>query len=187
MRVLVAYASEHGSTREIAERVAVRLRDRGLWVDCRDLAEEPDGAGYDAVVLGSAVHNGHWLPWAQEYLHRHAAAMNPTPTWLFSVGMPDALAAPLRRMAMREGSTVVAEFLREIAPRDVRLFSGVIRREHLPASGAAALRLLGGHFGDFRDWAAIDSWADGIDAALRATAGPPAVTKASPVREMQER
>lgn len=167
MRVLVAYASEHGSTIEIAQRIADRLSEHGLTVDCRGFAQHPDVAGYDGFVLGSAVHNADWLPEAKEYLHRNAAAITLKPTWLFSVGMPDALAAPLRRMAMREGSKVVAEILGEVTPRDVRLFSGVIRRADLPASGAAVLRLLGGHFGDFRDWAAIESWADGIDTALR--------------------
>ena len=46
MRVLVTCASPHGSTRGIAERIALRLRDRGLSVDCLPVEEVPAPAGY---------------------------------------------------------------------------------------------------------------------------------------------
>lgn len=39
MLVLVAFASRHGSTAEIAQAIAERLRDAGLTVDCREVLE----------------------------------------------------------------------------------------------------------------------------------------------------
>ncbi|MFB4298520.1 flavodoxin domain-containing protein [Actinomadura sp. NTSP31] len=56
MGVLVGYASAHGSTRSIAERVAVVLTARGVPVELRPMAEVGEARGYDAFVLGSAVH-----------------------------------------------------------------------------------------------------------------------------------
>src|SRR6185503_10360765 len=60
MKVLVAYASKHGGTAEIAEAIAAQLRERGLDVDERPVAEATLG-DHDAVVLGSAVFVGSWM------------------------------------------------------------------------------------------------------------------------------
>jgi menaquinone-dependent protoporphyrinogen oxidase len=54
MRVLVAYATRHGSTRGIAERIAQTLRTDGLDAVAEPAAEARALAGYDAFVIGSA-------------------------------------------------------------------------------------------------------------------------------------
>jgi menaquinone-dependent protoporphyrinogen oxidase len=55
MRVLVAFASKHGATADIAERIAEMLPRSGHEVTVRAVAEAGDPSGYDAVVLGSAA------------------------------------------------------------------------------------------------------------------------------------
>jgi menaquinone-dependent protoporphyrinogen oxidase len=162
----VTCASPHGSTRGIAERLARRLRDSGLTVDCLPVAEAPAPEGYDAVVAGSALHDRAWLPEAVVYLSRHAAALGGMPVWLFSVGMTGALARPLRRPAMREGPRAVAPLAALVRPRGTRLFSGVVSPQQFPPASRAVLRLMGGRYGDFRDWPDIDAWAAGIAAEL---------------------
>ena len=59
-KVLVAYGSKHGGTREIAERIGQVLQEAGLAVTARSADETGDVASYDAVVLGSAVYAGQW-------------------------------------------------------------------------------------------------------------------------------
>jgi menaquinone-dependent protoporphyrinogen oxidase len=83
--ILVGYASEHGSTKEIAQRVAVRLRERGSRVDVRATSDIQDGDTYDVAVLGSAIHNGAWLDEAVQYIQCNAASLAVRPVWLFSV------------------------------------------------------------------------------------------------------
>jgi menaquinone-dependent protoporphyrinogen oxidase len=56
-RVLVAYATAAGSTAGIAERIAEILRTTGCEAACRPAGPDVDPAGFDALVLGSAVHN----------------------------------------------------------------------------------------------------------------------------------
>jgi menaquinone-dependent protoporphyrinogen oxidase len=77
--------------------------------------------------------------------------------WLFSVGMPGALGRPLQAFAMTEGPQVIAGFRNSIHPRDHRLFSGVVRPDQLAFLGRMIFRLMGGHYGDFRDWKEIDA------------------------------
>jgi hypothetical protein len=68
----------------------------------------------------------------------------------------------LRPWAEIERTKVVARFGPSVRPRGVQLFSGVIRAEHLSRWSRALFRLLGCRFGDYRDWAAIDAWADAL-------------------------
>lgn len=167
MPVLVTCASPHGSTQGIAERVSERLRESGLSVDCVPIRDVRGVADYDAVVVGSAIHDQAWLPEASQFLASHASDLLARPVWLFSVGMPGALARPLRKAAMREGPQVVAPFTAMVRPRGTRLFSGVVNRQHFPRAGAAVLALMGSHEGDFRNWPEIDAWAGEIADALR--------------------
>ena len=49
--VLVAYASKHGSTAEIAAAVTQTLNERGLHATCLDASEVESLEPYNAVVL----------------------------------------------------------------------------------------------------------------------------------------
>jgi menaquinone-dependent protoporphyrinogen oxidase len=166
MTVLVTYATSEGSTRGVAERIADRLTSRGLSVSCLGVHEVRDlVSSFDAVVIGSAIHGQAWLPSADRFVCKHEADIASRPTWLFSVGMPAALARSLRTWAMVEGDKVVEPYA-AVHARSTRLFSGVVDKSQLPLFGRIVFRLLGGHYGDFRDWAAIDAWADEIADAL---------------------
>ena len=73
--VLVAYASGNGSTKEIAEFIAARLIRNGLLVQAHSVVDAPDPAAFEAVVIGSAIHNRAWLPSTEEYVRRFRAAL----------------------------------------------------------------------------------------------------------------
>jgi menaquinone-dependent protoporphyrinogen oxidase len=168
MKLLMGYASAHGSTREIAERLAVRIAAHGHTTDIRAMSGQPSLEAYDAVVLGSAIHDQKWLPEAVAFVHRNIEALAERPVWLFSVGMPGALRGRARRLAMQEEPLVIAGFRDGVRPRDHHLFSGVVDRDDLSLSGRAVFRAMGGRYGDHRDWAEIDAWADHIAALLAA-------------------
>lgn len=162
MDVLLGYATAHGSTREIAERLAVRLTESGLKAEARAMETVDDADAYRAFVLGSAVHGQTWLEPAKEFVRDNLDVLAPRPLWIFSVGMPGALRGPWRRLAPKEIPVILEGLPGDLSYRDHRLFSGVITREQFPLSGRIAFHLVGGRFGDYREWDAIDSWGSAI-------------------------
>ncbi|MGW6316571.1 MULTISPECIES: flavodoxin domain-containing protein [unclassified Streptomyces] len=162
MNVLVGYATAHGSTREIAERLAAELSEAGLTAEARAMETVDDADAYGAFVLGSAVHGQTWLAEAKDFLGTNGDILGLRPVWIFSVGMPDALRGPWRRMAPKEIPVIVESLPGGLSYRGHRLFSGVVSRDQLPRTGRILFRLVGGRFGDYRDWDAIDAWASGI-------------------------
>ncbi|MGQ1797280.1 flavodoxin domain-containing protein [Kocuria oceani] len=160
MRILVGHASAHGSTAEIARRIAEVLRSQGASVDVERMGRITDPGGYDAVVLGSAVHHQAWLPEATEFVRRHRGDLLSRRVWLFSVGMSAGLPRLLRRPAHRAQDRRLAAALRDVVrPRGHLLLSGVTGPDLLPGAAGLLFRGIGGHFGDHRDWAEIEAWA----------------------------
>jgi len=167
MTVLVTFASARGSTRSVAERIAAKISQRGRFAVAAAVDDVATLAPYDAVVIGSAVHDQRWLPKAIWFLADHAEELARRPVWLFSVGMPAAVGWPWRRLALREGTAIQQDLASVVTARGHRLFSGVVTPETFPQSSSRMVfRLMGCRYGDFRDWPAIDRWAVEIADAL---------------------
>ena len=172
MVVLVAYATDHGSTRGIAARIADRLRQRCVDARACAVTDVLEVAGYEAVVLGSAIHGGKWLPEAGQFADRNAASLRERPVWLFSVStvgdeesmFPPRVAHRLR--SLRKETTEITQMRLRLHPREHRNFAGAITRSHWSATGRAFFLATGGRYGDHRNWPAIDAWADLIASQL---------------------
>lgn len=85
-KILVAYASQSGSTAGIAATIAVELRAAGLSVDCRPASDVQDLTGYVAIVLGSGVFLTRRMSDGGGFLARHGAALGGRRVWLFAAG-----------------------------------------------------------------------------------------------------
>ena len=86
MKVLVTAASKHGSTTEIASVIARVLRTADIETDVLAPEAVTSLAGYDAVVVGSAVYAGHWLGPAKAFVLRYRVELADLPVFLFSSG-----------------------------------------------------------------------------------------------------
>jgi menaquinone-dependent protoporphyrinogen oxidase len=156
--ILVTFASKHGWTRGIAERVAAELEMQGAVVELRSIDELGLVTGYDAVVVGSAVYYGSWLKEAAGFVRRNRNALAERPVWLFSSGpVGDTVLPPPKEMA---------EFKEAITPRDHRVFAGGLDRRQLGMTERLATKMVRAPEGDYRDWDQIVAWADGIASAL---------------------
>jgi menaquinone-dependent protoporphyrinogen oxidase len=166
-RVLVSYATAAGSTAEIAERIADVLRSAGCAVQCRPAGGDLDLNGFDALILGSAVHNMAWLPAAMDMLDR-AAESGARAVWCFSVGGLDPRGRTAAAMVAREARTLEQQFPAGLEVREHRLFGGVVKRADVPFWGRVFYRLVGSRSGDHRDWPAIEDWATSVARQLAA-------------------
>ena len=170
MSILVTYATRHGSTRGIAERIAERLCTHGLDAEVRPAAEVRDASRYDAFVVGGAAYMFHWLKDATTFVKRNRALLAQRPTWLFSSGPVGTDTVDKQGRAVLE-ATIPKEFPELVAaihPRGETVFFGAMDPAAKPVGLAerfvslmpAAKDAL--PKGDFRDWPAIDAWADTI-------------------------
>lgn len=181
MDVLVVYATRHGSTRGVAERLTQRLRHRGLSVDLHGLPAVVHPDAYDAVVIGSAVYGQTWLPEARSFVRRYAGVLAALPLWTFSVGKLTSQGLLLRRVGWPDAKDV-GEIAHWATPIGHRFFTGAITATGLWVHQRMAFRLVGGRYGDFRDWPDIDAWADEIATHLsRLTRRPTAPAAPDPV------
>jgi len=71
MTVLVAAASRHGATQEIAEAIAETLEAQDIPVEVARIEDVVTVFPYDSFVLGSAIYMGNWLRPARRFLDEH--------------------------------------------------------------------------------------------------------------------
>jgi len=161
MTVLVAAASKHGATREIAARIGARLTERGIDVDVKNLEQVEELGGYDAFVIGSGIYLGNWLKQARRFLDAHAAEFGERPTWLFAsgsiVGDPPVADDP---NALRAG--LAERLVERTHAREHKLFAGKLDTSTLGVLEKAAVRGAHASDGDHRNWQAIEEWGDSI-------------------------
>jgi menaquinone-dependent protoporphyrinogen IX oxidase len=81
MRVLVTYASKHGSTQEVAERIASSLNQHGVQAEVRPMNRVDELDGYDGVLIGSAIYIGRWMKEATQFVERVRPALANCRVW----------------------------------------------------------------------------------------------------------
>jgi menaquinone-dependent protoporphyrinogen oxidase len=187
--VQVVYASRHGGTAGIAERIGDVLRSEGADAVVANASDRPDPDGFDAYVVGSGVYLGSWLKEGLEFLERNASTLAGRPVWLFSSGpLPHSSKTgeaedPLTRCLGPEdgpgssGRKKIAALGATVHPREHRVFLGAFDpadrprslQERLVRMMPAAKRVLPA--GDFREWDSIEAWARAIAADLVVRSG----------------
>jgi menaquinone-dependent protoporphyrinogen oxidase len=168
LRVLVTAASRHGSTHEIATALARGMsqcaagRGMGLAAAAVPAERDPDPSVYDAVVLGSAVYAGRWQEAARDLAAAHTTALRDRPVWLFSSGP---IGEPPFPPDEPHDAGIVTTML---GARGHRVFPGRLDKGLLSFGERAMVTAMRAPVGDFRDWAAIEAWAESIAGELAA-------------------
>jgi menaquinone-dependent protoporphyrinogen oxidase len=168
-RILLAYASSHGHTAKIAERVAHLLRKAGhdVVIDGDVGNTDPDIHGYDAVVAGASIHNGHFQSELVAWALRHGPALTLHPSAFFSVCLTAADDSDESREATRD---YLDDFEERSGwtPRLRTTFAGALQYREYDFATRLVMRLLmhRGHHPtdtsrdvDYTDWDAVDAFA----------------------------
>jgi menaquinone-dependent protoporphyrinogen oxidase len=184
LRILVAYATRHGSTAEVAEAVAAELRRPDVEVTVRQITGGLRAEAYDAVVVGAPMIMG-WHKDAGRFLRQNAAALAGRPTACFATaasltelpGEPGAVPlfcdpwlvkAPRRadHLTYKERYASPDHYLRDIVGArsgvrfvGVALFGGSVDLAAMNILEKLFVMLVvGAPPGDLRNWEAIKGW-----------------------------
>ena len=160
MKILVAYATKAGSTAEVAAEIGRVVESKsGCKVDVHPVGKLKEVDGYDAVIIGSGIRAGKWLPEATKFVEKHRDALSQIPLAFFTVCLT-------LSEDTEENRRTVAAYLdpvREIVqPVEVGLFAGAMDYSKLPFILWLLMKAMKTPQGDFRDWEAIRAWADSI-------------------------
>jgi menaquinone-dependent protoporphyrinogen oxidase len=163
-KILVAYASKCGSTSEVAKAIGQTLANNGTTVDVRPIDKVTDLSVYRAVVLGSAIRQGRWLPEAKKFVETHQQALSRVPTAYFTVCMTLAQDTEGNRRKVAAYLEPVHQILR---PIEEGFFAGKLDYGRLGLVERLVMESMKhAPQGDFRNWTAIQTWAQALPARL---------------------
>jgi len=180
MKILVAYASRHGATKGIAERIAQTLERNGLEVTLERITHDLEAGGYDAYVVGSGAYAFHWMKEATQFVRHNAGMLSTRPLWLFSSGPvgPETVDKNGNDVLVTARPKEFPELAAIVIPRGEQVFFDAYDPDAAPVD--LAERFMHGFMrfmpsvrdalpaGDFRDWPAIEAWAQQIARDLNA-------------------
>lgn len=163
-KILVTYASRNGSTAGVAEAIGKTLVDSGVQVDVLPMQEVEDLTPYRAVVAGSAIQAGQWLPEAMQFMQAHRAVLAHKPFAAFLVCMTLSMKNSNYRQPVAAWLAPVRSL---VQPVSEGLFAGALDIHKIPSFGdrlkfRLSVKMGVWSEGDHRDWNAIRTWAESL-------------------------
>ncbi len=168
-KILVTYASRAGSTAGVAEAIAKTLTERGAQVEVLPMQDVTDLAPYRAVVAGSAIQEGKWLPEAMQFVQTHRAALAQKPFALFTVCMTMAMKNETYHRGVPEWLAPVRALVKPVSEG---YLAGALDLDKVPSLRKRLMFRMSVVLGvwtegDHRDWNAIRAWSNALAATLQ--------------------
>ena len=165
-KVLVAYASQCGSTGKVAEAIGEVFCQGDATVETKWVKTVKDLNGYDAVIIGSAIQKSQWMPEAIEFVTANQNILSKLPVAFFLTCLTLSIhTEKARRKAMTFLDPLYAA-APQVKPVSVGRFAGVLDYSKLSFMYRTIMKRKmkkrGIPEGDYRDWNAIRFWAKDI-------------------------
>jgi menaquinone-dependent protoporphyrinogen oxidase len=174
MKILVAYASAHGSTAEVAAFIGrvLDVYDADVTVAHADEVTSVDE--YDVFVLGSPIHSSMWLSSLSQFMFRFEEKLGPSPVYLWinclivleENGYDKVMKTYLWDEALDKLGVKRPEIGVFAGKLDWQRISG--SEKWLMSNNYEGKELPGNMRGDFRDWKAIAAWAHDVAQTMHA-------------------
>lgn len=164
-QVLVAYATQYGSTHEVAEAIAQEMRDRGLEVVVEPARQVKNVDTYAAVVLGAPLYMFHWHKDALRFLFRYRVSLMARPVAIFALGP---VHDPHDEKEWQDSNAQLEKELAQfpwLKPVALEMLGG----KYDPAKLGFPLKMFAGKVpaSDIRDWTAVRAWARELASKLQ--------------------
>ncbi|HZD43143.1 MAG TPA: flavodoxin domain-containing protein, partial [Methanomicrobiales archaeon] len=141
-----------------------KLRERGSLVDIVAAEYVDSVKPYTAVVLGSPIYHGRWLPEAMDFLRLFDSHLRRIPVAFFVTGISQQGDREMNRQRMRSS---IAPAIRIVRPVSVGMFAGHMDHERLSWGRRMLLKFSRSSEGNYRDFEEIRSWATDLSVQLQ--------------------
>jgi menaquinone-dependent protoporphyrinogen oxidase len=165
-KILIAYASESGSTVEVAKAIGGTLCEEGNTVDTKWIKTVKDLSNYDVVVIGSPIIYENWMPEVRKFVKDNQDILKHMPVAYFITCMALSSKKEGALQQAIEYSDKLCNLYPQVKPVSVGRFAGVLDYSKISfvkrMLAKAAMSIHNVKEGDYRDWNAIRSWAKSI-------------------------
>ncbi|NLI41258.1 MAG: flavodoxin [Caldisericales bacterium] len=167
-KILITYASQGGSTAGVASAIGQTLASTGAEVIVLPVKEVTNLDSYQAIVIGSAVHSGKWMPEALVFIQQHQNSLRRIPTAIFQVCLMLAANNEQYKTFVPDWLTPVRS---QIRPAAEGSFAGALwPDQYSKFTEKLGLRIFLATIklkaGDYRDWDEIQKWSEKVSALL---------------------
>ncbi|WP_322792784.1 flavodoxin domain-containing protein [Bellilinea sp.] len=158
-KILVTYSTRAGSTAEIAATIGQTLSQRGYSVDVLPVKKQPNPSDYDAVILGSPIRMGSWLPEVIDFIKENRTLLEPMPVAVFTVHMLNSGNDEESRTNRQAYLNAVREW---ISPAEEVFFLGKMELAKLSFLDRFISNVMKAKDEDLRDWNTINAFAESV-------------------------
>jgi menaquinone-dependent protoporphyrinogen oxidase len=171
VKVLIAYATVHGSTAEVAERMKPVFEKQGFDVTTANVKDLTSVEGYDAYVIGSPIYAGMWLTEISHFLSDYSSVLATKPSYLWIMGI---------RVLEADGKEHALQYyvhqhdLQRVGVKDVGVFAGKLNLDEIDWNERWTLSIrydgkeMPGTFNDdYRNWDEITAWAEKVAGEIK--------------------
>ncbi len=157
--ILVLYATRTGGTAPVAEAIASTLQSDELNVDVGPVKEVTDIGKYDAVILGSSIRGGNWLPELVDFMKDNLNHLQNMPVAFFTVCLTLCEDTQENRETVRHYLDPVRQL---VNPVTEGYFAGKMDYARLSLPVRWIVKKMKAPEGDYRDWNKIRQWASDL-------------------------
>lgn len=162
-KILIAYISKTGSTKEISEEIGRVLNEKGFQSDIKDMSEVQSLDNYSAVILGAPINGFRWLPEAEKFISDHKSELSKIPAAYFIVSY---LLKAGRASLQKKMRSTLDNAKGIVEPVSTGYFGGRVD-SNFPAVFRLMFGVKKGTPLDVRDWDEIRAWAGELAVKLK--------------------
>jgi menaquinone-dependent protoporphyrinogen oxidase len=138
----------------------------GASIDVRVVENVKDLSTYQAVIVGSAIRRGNWLPEATAFVKSNQDMLSRLPIAYFVVCLTMKDDTPENRDKVLAYLDPVKKGAPRVIPASVGLFPGVLDFSKLSIVNQSVFKAKGVSEGDYRNLAVEKGWASNLGPAL---------------------